>query len=31
MLEFILGVLLGFILGMYLTTQIENWINRNTK
>ncbi len=31
MLEFILGILLGFVLGMYLTTQIENWIDRNTK
>ena len=31
MLEFILGILLGFISGMYLTTQISDWIDKNTK
>lgn len=31
MLELLAGILLGFIIGMYFTTQISDWIDRNTK
>ena len=31
MLELIIGIVIGFIIGMYFTTQISEWIDRQIK